>query len=70
MNTVEREEDVWPDELNPISEKIIGCAFKVSSARGVGVLGKVYENALAHELRKAGLLVEQQRSSVSEARAG
>lgn len=29
---------------------------------GCGFLEKVYENALAHELRKAGLSVEQQKS--------
>jgi GxxExxY protein len=46
--------------LNQISEKIIGCAFKVSNALGDGYLEKVYENALAHELRKAGLSVLQQ----------
>jgi GxxExxY protein len=49
------------DELNGISERIIGCAFKVSSTLGVGFLEKVYENALAHELRKSGLKVEQQK---------
>src|ERR1017187_2274804 len=47
------------EELNAITEKIIGCAFKVSSTLGVGFLEKVYENALAHELRKSGLKVEQ-----------
>jgi GxxExxY protein len=48
--------------LNEISEKIIGCAFAVSNGMGCGFLEKVYENALAHELRKTGLAVEQQRS--------
>jgi GxxExxY protein len=43
-----------------LSNKIIGCAFAVSNALGVGFLEKVYENALAHELRKAGLCVDQQ----------
>src|SRR3954453_17236190 len=47
---------------NLLSEKIIGCAFVVSNTLGVGFLEKVYENALAHELRKAGLLVEQQHA--------
>ena len=28
---------------------------------GVGFLEQVYENALVHELRKTGLLVEQQK---------
>ena len=41
--------------LDPLTEKIIGCAFKVSNTLGPGFLEKVYENALAHELRKAGL---------------
>ncbi len=48
--------------LNTISERIIGCAYVVANALGAGFLEKVYENALAHELRKAGLFVEQQRS--------
>jgi GxxExxY protein len=43
-----------------LSNKIIGCALIVSNALGVGFLEKVYENALAHELRKAGLFVDQQ----------
>ncbi|MGH6933176.1 MAG: GxxExxY protein [Dongiaceae bacterium] len=46
--------------MNEISERIIGCAFVVSNTLGVGFLEKVYENALAHELRKAGLVVAQQ----------
>jgi GxxExxY protein len=49
-------------ELDGISEKIIGCAFIVGNTLGSGFLEKVYENALAHELRKAGLTVEQQHS--------
>jgi GxxExxY protein len=47
--------------LNAISERIIGCAFTVGNALGHGFLEKVYENALAHELRKSGLAVVQQR---------
>ena len=46
--------------LNHLSERVIGCAFTVSNVLGAGFLEKVYENALAHELRKAGLLVQQQ----------
>jgi GxxExxY protein len=48
--------------LNKISETVIGCAITVSNRLGVGFLEKVYENALAHELRKAGLCVEQQHN--------
>ena len=46
--------------VNKITEKIIGCAFRVSNTLGAGFLEKVYENALAHELRKSGLAVLQQ----------
>jgi len=46
--------------LNTITEKIIGCAYKVGNTLGCGFLEKVYENALKVELAKAGLLVEQQ----------
>jgi GxxExxY protein len=49
------------NRLNELTETIIGCAFRVANALGVGFLEKVYENALAHELRKAGLMVEQQK---------
>ena len=48
------------ESFNPITEKIIGCAYTVSNALGAGFLEKVYEYALAHELRKAGLKVQQQ----------
>jgi len=47
-------------ELNEITERIIGCAFTVSNTLGSGFVEKVYENALAHELRENGLAVEQQ----------
>jgi GxxExxY protein len=43
-----------------ITERIIGCVIAVSNALGVGFLEKVYENALTHELGKAGLRVRQQ----------
>jgi GxxExxY protein len=52
--------------LNQISEKILGCAFAVSNGLGSGFLEKVYENALAHELRKAGLSVAQQHAIVAK----
>ena len=49
------------DSINQLSERIIGCAFRVINALGHGFLEKIYENALAHELRKAGLAVAQQQ---------
>ena len=43
------------NRLNSITEVIIGCAYKVANGLGCGFLEKVYENALLHELRKAGM---------------
>jgi len=43
-----------------LTETIIGCAFKVANTLGCGFLEKVYENPLAHELRKAGLKASTQ----------
>jgi len=39
-------------EVNRLSEHIIGCAFQVLNTAGARFLKKLYENALAHELRK------------------
>ena len=47
-------------EENKITEKIIGCAYTVSNTLGAGFLEKVYENALALEIRSIGLNVQQQ----------
>jgi GxxExxY protein len=49
------------DTLNRLSQRVIGCALTVASGLGVGFSEKVYENSLAHELRKAGLAVPQRR---------
>jgi GxxExxY protein len=52
------------EDLNPITKKIIACAFKVSNSLGAGFLERVYENALAIELKRNGLTVEQQKEIV------
>jgi GxxExxY protein len=54
MNTDER-------RLNEITEIIIKCVYRVANSLGNIFLEKVYENALAHDLRKTGFLVEQQK---------
>ncbi|HEV2839950.1 MAG TPA: GxxExxY protein [Chthoniobacterales bacterium] len=41
-----------------LTEKIIGLAMKVHRTLGPGFLESVYRNALAFELRRAGLTVE------------
>lgn len=47
-------------ELDAVTEKIIGCIYRISNTLGSGFLEKVYENALAIELRKSGLKAQQQ----------
>jgi hypothetical protein len=51
------------DRLNELSGYVIGCAFAVLNTLGAGFLEKVYENALALELRASGLAVVQQHSA-------
>jgi GxxExxY protein len=50
-------------EINKITEITIGCAYKVINTLAAGFIEKVYENPLAHELNKAGLIVSQQFSN-------
>lgn len=47
--------------LDELTEKIIGCAYKVANGLGAGFLEKVYEKSLSIELRNSGLHVEQQK---------
>ena len=49
-----------PPTTNEITEQVIGCVFAVANILGPRFLEKVYENAQAHELRKAQLTAEQQ----------
>ena len=46
--------------INAKTERILSAAFRVSNVLGCGFLEKVYENALAYELRKCGFDVQQQ----------
>ena len=47
-------------DTNGITGMTIGCAIRVSIVLGTGYLEKVYENALAHEIRKSQLRGLQQ----------
>lgn len=49
------------EKLNKISYDIIGCAYKVHSALGPGLLESTYEACLAHELLKSNYSVEVQK---------
>jgi len=46
-----------------ITEKIIGCAYKVYNTMGFGFLESVYEKRLLIELKKAGLQAVAQKTS-------
>ena len=49
--------DTSADRVNLLSKRIIGCALAVLNELGADFLERVYQNALLHELRKAGLAV-------------
>ncbi len=44
-----------------ITEKIIGCAYRVYNQMGFGFLESVYEKCLLIELRNSGLKAESQK---------
>ncbi|MCM3901653.1 MAG: GxxExxY protein [Pyrinomonadaceae bacterium] len=43
-----------------LTQKIIGCAYKVHNTLGPGFLEEVYENSLRIELEKLGFNIKQQ----------
>lgn len=49
------------DELNKITEGIIGAAIEVHRNLGPGLLESAYQAALAYELKERGYKVEQQK---------
>ena len=49
-----------------LTEKVIGCAYRVYNKMGYGFLESVYEKCLMIELEKAGLQVESQKSIAVE----
>jgi GxxExxY protein len=52
--------DTDKNRFDAITEQVIAAAYRVHNVLGCGFLEKVYENALAHELRKRGFEVRQQ----------
>lgn len=48
--------------INEVTEAIIGCAMKVHSALGPGLLESAYFRCLRHELEKLPVLVESEVS--------
>jgi len=56
MNT-----DISLQGRTDVTEAVIGAAYQVANVLGTGFLEKVYENALAVELRRSRHHVDQQR---------
>jgi GxxExxY protein len=48
------------EELDALSERVIGAFFEVSNGLGAGFLEKVYEKALLQELALMGIRVKAQ----------
>ena len=51
-----------PRELENLAHQTVDAAIKVHKTLGPGLLESVYETCLAHELRRRGLVVENQVS--------
>lgn len=49
-------------EYRELTEKIIGCAYRVYNRMGFGFLESVYEKCMLIELKKAGLNPDSQKS--------
>jgi GxxExxY protein len=60
METANNTNNANEDRVNDLSKRIIGCALVVAGTLGSGFVEKVYENALAYEIRKRHISVAQQ----------
>ena len=49
-------------QSNELTHKIIGCALKVHTALGPGLLESAYKECLYHELVESGLRVEKEKA--------
>lgn len=49
------------DEINKLSERVIGCAIEVHRRLGPGLLESVYENALCIEMEREKIPFEKQK---------
>jgi GxxExxY protein len=49
-------------EINEITQATIGCAIRVHTALGPGLLESAYHRCLVHELQKIDMVVESQIS--------
>ncbi len=52
-------------QIDKLTEKVIGCAYRVHGELGSGFVEKVYENALRIELGETGLAVGTVRKAIA-----
>lgn len=52
--------ELSPEQINFLTEKIIGCAIEVHRAIGPGLLESAYEECLCYELAQSGLSFRRQ----------
>jgi len=57
-------QDVFKMEHKELTEKIIGCAYRVYNKMGFGFLESVYEKCMLIELHKANLHAESQKAII------
>lgn len=62
MNKIEKPKKFAPipAELNRLGKEIVDAAYKVHKRLGPGLLEKIYEVCLCHELAKKGISTERQ----------
>ncbi len=49
------------EEINELSNRIIGLALEVHKALGPGFVEKIYQKALAYEFKEAKITFEEQK---------
>ena len=49
------------EEINDLTQKVIGCAMRVHTALGPGLLESAYKECLFFESVRSGLLVEKEK---------
>ncbi len=60
MTNADRTHTPVPEELNRITDQIIGAAIEVHRRLGPGLLESIYEKALIYEMGLRGLRVQSQ----------
>ena len=60
VNSQRCDRSLFVEDIKPLVDQVREIAYAIHVYLGHGHLEKVYENALAHRLRKAGFHVQQQ----------